>query len=108
MHPETQIGAMINPQHMEKVLGYIKSGQEQGASLVYGGDRVTVAGGDQEFTQGSFLSPAIFDHCTDDMKLVQEEIFGMVASVLSFETEDEVIQRVRQCSSCMHPFFFSV
>ncbi|KAJ3636407.1 hypothetical protein Zmor_004216 [Zophobas morio] len=56
-----------------------------GATLIYGGVRVA--------SKGCFMAPAIFDHCTDAMKIVREEIFGPVACILPFETEDEVIQR---------------
>ena len=46
-----------------------------------------------ELANGPFVMPTIFDDCTDDMVIVKEEIFGPVAAVLSFETEEEVIER---------------
>ena len=74
---------------MERVLGYVSAGQAEGAKLVYGGERVD--SGSLEL--GNFVRPAIFSGCTDAMKIVREEIFGPVMSVLRFEHEDEVITR---------------
>ncbi|CAB9498119.1 NADP-dependent betaine aldehyde dehydrogenase [Seminavis robusta] len=83
----TQIGPMVSQAHMDKVLKYIQHGIEvDQATLLYGGNRIM----DRD---GFYLEPAIFIDCTDDMKIVQEEIFGMVMTVLSFDDEDEVIQR---------------
>lgn len=89
MDPTTDIGSMISEKHMNKVLGYIAKGKEGGADLLYGGDRVAVDG----LPNGCYMSPAIFDNCTDDMTIVQEEVFGMVMSILTFNDEDEVLAR---------------
>jgi betaine-aldehyde dehydrogenase len=89
LDPATHVGALISEEHMNKVLGYIESGTAQGAELLTGGRRVLREGLDAGF----FVEPAIFDGCTDDMAIVREEIFGPVMTVLSFETEDEVIAR---------------
>jgi betaine-aldehyde dehydrogenase len=89
LDPATHVGALISEEHMAKVLGYIESGVSQGAELLTGGNRVTRDGLDAGF----FVEPAIFDGCTDDMAIVREEIFGPVMTVLSFETEDEVVAR---------------
>ncbi|WP_342641888.1 betaine-aldehyde dehydrogenase [Rhodoligotrophos ferricapiens] len=89
MDPETQLGAMISEDHGRKVMAYIEAGKREGARLVCGGRRATVQGCEQ----GWFIEPTIFTDCTDDMTIVREEIFGPVMSVLSFETEDEVIVR---------------
>jgi betaine-aldehyde dehydrogenase len=89
LDPATHVGALISEEHMAKVLGYIESGVSQGAELLTGGNRVTRDGLDAGF----FVEPAVFDGCTDDMAIVREEIFGPVMTVLSFETEDEVVAR---------------
>ncbi len=86
---ETHVGALINEAHMEKVQEYIRLGIEEGAHLVTGGEKVDVPGCEK----GSFLSPAIFSYCQDDMRICREEIFGPVMSVLTFKDEDEVIER---------------
>jgi len=89
LDPATQVGALISPEHMEKVLGYIARGRSEGARLLIGGERVTkgVPAG------GSFVAPAVFDGCGDDMAIVREEIFGPVMAVLEFDDEDEVMAR---------------
>ena len=87
--PATQIGALISPEHLAKVLDAIQRGVAQGARLACGGDRPTHAG----LACGNFVRPAIFTHCTDDMSVVRDEIFGPVMSVLSFTDESEVVAR---------------
>lgn len=89
LDPATQMGALISPAHMEKVLGYIALGERQGARLLTGGQRV-MAG---RLGNGAFVQPTIFTDCTDDMDIVREEIFGPVMAVLDFEDEAEVVAR---------------
>ncbi|HSF84346.1 MAG TPA: betaine-aldehyde dehydrogenase [Acidimicrobiia bacterium] len=89
LDPATHVGALISQDHMEKVLGYVQLGVESGANLVIGGRRAAGDGLDDGF----FVEPAVFDGCTDDMRIVQEEIFGPVMAVLTFDTEDEVVTR---------------
>lgn len=93
MAPTTDIGSMISEQHMLKVLKYIESATEEGAKLVYGGDRVTVSGCEGGF----YLSPAIFE-CLDHMQIVKEEVFGMLMAVLEFENEEDVVTRANNTS----------
>lgn len=92
MDPETHVGALISHDHMEKVLAYIDQGRTSGAELVSGGRRVRPDG----LESGFFVEPTIFDACTDDMTIVQEEIFGPVMAVLTFSDEDEVVDRANQ------------
>jgi betaine-aldehyde dehydrogenase len=87
--PATQVGALISEEHMEKVLGLIARGREQGARLVTGGARVTSG----DLANGYFVAPTVFDQCHDDMDIVRREIFGPVMSVLEFAEEDEVLER---------------
>jgi betaine-aldehyde dehydrogenase len=89
MDPETQVGALISKQHMEKVLAYIEAGKAAGAQLLCGGGRPE----NPALARGNFVEPAIFDACSDDMKIVKEEIFGPVMAVLTFDDEDEVVAR---------------
>ncbi len=85
----TQVGALISTQHMEKVLGFIEAAKAAGARLVCGGERATKNGLDR----GNFVKPTVFADCTDDMPNVKEEIFGPVMSILKFSDEEEVIRR---------------
>jgi betaine-aldehyde dehydrogenase len=89
MDAETQVGALISKQHMEKVLAYIEAGKNAGAQLLCGGGRPE----DPALARGNFVEPAIFDACSDGMKIVKEEIFGPVMAVLTFDDEDEVVAR---------------
>ena len=89
MDPETQVGALVSEQHMQKVLSYIERGRDEGARILTGGMRVTTG----NLAKGYFVAPTIFDECRDDMAIVREEIFGPVMSVLEFEDEQEVIER---------------
>lgn len=85
----TQVGALISTQHMEKVLGFIDAAKAAGARLVCGGERATENGLDK----GNFVKPTVFADCTDEMPNVKEEIFGPVMSILKFSDEEEVIRR---------------
>jgi betaine-aldehyde dehydrogenase len=74
---------------MDRVLGYIDAGKKEGARLVYGGKRVDAA----PLDRGNFVMPTVFTECTDGMKIVREEIFGPVMSVLRFDGEEEAVDR---------------
>jgi len=89
MDPETHVGALISKEHLDKVMSYIEAGKAAGAKLVIGGGRPT----DPALAGGYFVEPTVFDACTDDMKIVREEIFGPVMAVLTFRDEDDVIAR---------------
>lgn len=83
---ESRFGALVNEAHMEKVLAYIESGEQEGAELIYGGHRVL------RETGGYFVEPTIFDKVNPQQKIAQEEIFGPVLSVLTFKDENEAIK----------------
>jgi 4-(gamma-glutamylamino)butanal dehydrogenase len=85
LDPATKIGALISRGHMERVLGYIRAGRDEGARVVMGGERIL------EETGGWFVPPTIFDGVRNDMRIAQEEIFGPVLSVIEFETEAEAV-----------------
>jgi betaine-aldehyde dehydrogenase len=89
MDPQTHIGPLVSEQHMQKVLGYIERGRAEGARALIGGHRVTKGA----LAKGFFVAPTVFDECRDDMSIVREEIFGPVMSLLTFDDEEEVIER---------------
>jgi betaine-aldehyde dehydrogenase len=89
MRDNTQVGALISAEHLEKVMGYIARGRSEGARLLAGGNRVV----DGDLANGNFVAPTVFTDCHDDMAVVREEIFGPVMAVLSFDDEEEVIER---------------
>jgi betaine-aldehyde dehydrogenase len=88
LHPGTEMGPLITPQHMEKVLGYIESGKAEGAELLCGGQRLV----SEALTNGNFVAPTIFAATRPEMKIVHEEIFGPVLAVQLFDTEEEAIR----------------
>jgi betaine-aldehyde dehydrogenase len=85
---KTDMGAIISPQQKERVQGYIEIGQQEGATLAYGGTEPD----DPALPDGNFLVPAVFTGVRNDMRIAQEEIFGPVASIIPFDTEDEAIR----------------
>lgn len=91
--PETHMGALISPAHLEKVSSFIKLGMTEGAKLLTGGKRLEVDYKKRNISSGNFVSPAIFAECKDAMSICRDEIFGPVMSILSFDAEDEVVER---------------
>ncbi|APQ12460.1 betaine-aldehyde dehydrogenase [Pseudomonas oryzihabitans] len=85
----TNFGPLTSLGHMESVLEYIEAGRREGARLVIGGERVTTG----EFAKGAYVAATVFADCRDDMTIVREEIFGPVMSILTYDSEDEVIRR---------------
>lgn len=85
MDPATSFGPMVSENQLNIVMGYIAKGQEEGATLTYGGARVE--------GEGYYLQPTVFSDVTDDMTIAREEIFGPVMAVLDFEDEAEVLAR---------------
>lgn len=81
------MGPLVSKKHMADVLKYIEEGKAEGATLCCGGYRYT----EGECAKGYFVRPTIFDNCTSDMKIVQEEIFGPVVTIQTFDTEEEAI-----------------
>ena len=80
-------GPQVSQTQYERVLGYIEAGVKGGAKVLVGGDKSSATGG-----KGYFVQPTIFADVTKDMKIAQEEIFGPVAAVFKFKTEEEVIE----------------
>ncbi|XP_037950647.1 aldehyde dehydrogenase, mitochondrial-like [Teleopsis dalmanni] len=82
-------GPQINAEQMHKILGLIKTGKEQGAKLVAGGNR-------PESLPGYFVEPTVFADVQDDMTIAREEIFGPVQQIIRFKKLDEVIERANK------------
>jgi acyl-CoA reductase-like NAD-dependent aldehyde dehydrogenase len=80
--PDAKIGPLVTAQQLEHAHGFVSIGQEEGAHLTLGGERVG--------EKGFFHQPTVFTEVRNDMRIAQEEIFGPVMSVLGFEDEEEV------------------
>ncbi|MGI9606946.1 MAG: aldehyde dehydrogenase [Acidimicrobiales bacterium] len=85
LDPNTKIGAMIEGDHLAKVLDNIESGRSDGADCVLGGSRVRQDSG------GFFVEPTVFDNVKPGMRLATEEVFGPVLSVIDFAQPEEGI-----------------
>ncbi|KAJ7753905.1 aldehyde dehydrogenase [Mycena maculata] len=78
-------GPMSSEAQFNRIMGYIDSGKEQGATVHIGGDRFG--------NEGYYINPTIFTNTRPDMKIVQEEIFGPVGVLIKFDDEDDVIRQ---------------
>lgn len=83
---EPDMGPVVSREHRDRVLSYIDLGRDEGAQLIAGGGRP------EGMDRGFFIAPTVFDGVTPEMRIAQEEIFGPVLSVLTFEDEDEAIR----------------
>jgi len=86
----TTMGPLVNRTQFEKVMSYIRWGQEEGARLVTGGKQPL----DPKLAKGFFVEPTIFADVTPNMRIAKEEIFGPVLSVLKWKDEDELFEQV--------------
>ena len=87
--PASDIGPLVSPRQMARVLGFVDGARDEGARLVSGGARLTAPA----LAQGNFVAPTVFADVQDSMAVAREEIFGPVASVLVFDDLDEVVRR---------------
>lgn len=87
MSMDTQIGSQINDAQVKKIDSYIDIAKKEGASVAFGGEPNT----DGACKNGCFYKPTLITNVTNDMKVAQEEIFGPVAVIIKFKTEEEVI-----------------
>jgi aldehyde dehydrogenase (NAD+) len=85
LDPATEQGPQVDRTQFDRVMGYIRSGKEQGAECVTGGRRWG--------ERGYFIEPTLFANVRDEMTIAKEEIFGPVLSVFRFSDVDEVIDR---------------
>jgi aldehyde dehydrogenase (NAD+) len=87
LDPATTMGPLVSPAQFEKVQDLIRSGVDEGATLVAGG-----TGRPAGLDRGYYVRPTVFGDVTPQMRIAREEIFGPVLSVMSYDTEDEAIE----------------
>lgn len=88
----TQIGALVSQEQYDKVAEYIHIGQEEGATLAFGGKLL------QPEHKGFFIQPTVFTDVKNTMRIAQEEIFGPVLSVIRFKDDEDAIRMVNEIS----------
>ncbi|MBN9643220.1 5-carboxymethyl-2-hydroxymuconate semialdehyde dehydrogenase [Corynebacterium mendelii] len=83
--PETEVGALVHPEHYDKVISYVEIGKKEGR-LVAGGGRP------EGLDTGNFVQPTVFADVAADARIFQEEIFGPVVAITPFDTEEEALE----------------
>jgi len=83
--PKTEVGAIVHPEHYEKVMSYVEIGKSEGR-LIAGGGRP------EGFPEGNFVAPTAFADVSPDARIFQEEIFGPVVAITPFDTEEEALE----------------
>ena len=87
LDPQTQLGPLVSSRQLSTVMGYFDLARSEGAQVASGGERL---GG--SLAEGFFVPPTVLSGMTNDMRTAREEIFGPVASVIPFDTEEEAIR----------------
>ena len=85
---DTDVGAIVSKQHFDKIMSYIELAKEEGGTILTGGKQVHLDG---RCADGWFLEPTIIEGLSHDCRTNQEEIFGPVATIMPFDTEEEVL-----------------
>jgi acyl-CoA reductase-like NAD-dependent aldehyde dehydrogenase len=98
LDPETDIGAMVTSEHMNRVSGYIDRGRSEGANLLTGGARNGA---------GYFIDPVVFSGLTPDMTISREEIFGPVLGVLPVDGIDQALRIAADTEYGLHATVFT-
>ncbi|MBV1941923.1 aldehyde dehydrogenase family protein [Streptomyces sp. BV286] len=81
----TVVGPVISAAHRDRIESYVELGRKEGARVVAGGERPPL-------DKGFYVAPTLLADCTNDMRVVREEIFGPVVVVLPFDDEDEAVE----------------
>ena len=81
---DTMVGPLVSESQRETVLEYIEKGKEEGAEVLFGGNKID--------GKGFYVEPTVFVNVTNDMTIAQEEIFGPVLTVLTYDSVEEAIE----------------
>ena len=97
LQDDTDIGPLVNEQGLEKVKAHVKDATDKGAKVVTGGNAL----------DGLYFEPTVLTGITDDMQLMEEETFGPVAPILSFETTEEAIRMANNTPYGLAAYFYT-
>lgn len=89
MDTATQMGPQVSAEQLARIKDYVAIAQSEGASVLTGGASPDLSG---DLQNGYFFTPTILDNVTNNMRVAQEEIFGPVASVITFENEADLVK----------------
>ncbi|MGH9028378.1 MAG: aldehyde dehydrogenase family protein [Acidimicrobiales bacterium] len=84
---ETRLGPLVSSTQLDRVRGYIKKGEDEGAKLLTGGAEMP-----EGLDEGYYVRPTVFSDVTTDMTIAQEEIFGPVLSIIPYDTEEDAVR----------------
>ncbi len=93
LNDKTEVGPLISPSQRQRSMDYVKLGQEEGATVVYGGQLIDTP----EYKAGNYMTPAILTGVRNSMRVAQEEIFGPVLCVIPYNDEEAMIREVNDC-----------
>ena len=93
MDKNTQMGPQVSEEQLNRIKGYVDIAKEEGAQVLTGGCPPQLEG---DFQKGYFFQPTIFGDVTNSMRVAQEEIFGPVVSVITFEDEEDLIKQANE------------
>ncbi|MFC1522600.1 aldehyde dehydrogenase family protein [Elusimicrobiota bacterium] len=88
MKPGIGMGPVVDKGQLDTVLGLIETAKKEGAKLIFGGGKPQGA----EFENGYYVEPTVFDNCTDDMTIYQEEVFGPVLVIRRVKSFEEAVK----------------
>jgi 5-carboxymethyl-2-hydroxymuconic-semialdehyde dehydrogenase len=83
--PKTEVGALVHPEHVAKVMRYIELGKTEGRLLAGGGRP-------EAYPDGNYVQPTVFVDVPSDARIFQEEIFGPVVAITPFDTDEEALE----------------
>jgi gamma-glutamyl-gamma-aminobutyraldehyde dehydrogenase len=89
MNPEHMLGSIISQVQYDKIMGYIEIGKKEGATLLAGGESITIG-------DGLFIAPTLFDNVTPDMTIAIEEIFGPVFCLIQADSDEHALELANQ------------
>jgi betaine-aldehyde dehydrogenase len=95
MDKNTQMGPQVSEEQLNRIKGYVDIAKGEGAQVLSGGCPPQLEG---DFQKGFFFQPTIFGDVKNEMRVAQEEIFGPVVSVITFEGEDDLIRQANEVS----------
>jgi betaine-aldehyde dehydrogenase len=93
MDKETQMGPQVSEEQLNRIKGYVDIAKGEGATVLAGGCPPSLEG---DFQKGFFFQPTIFGEVQNNMRVAQEEIFGPVVSVITFEGEEDLIKQANE------------